>query len=110
MIVVFEGVRGPCIDYSLQCGPVNEDVLLCRWGIITHGGVDGFSRYPTFIQASNNNRAMTVLTLFVEAVRNHPLPVRVRADAGGENVLVQRFMEQLRGAGQHSEIFTMRHI
>ena len=43
-------------------------VLSFRWRIVVHGGIDGYSRIPVYIHASNNNRADTVLQLFVAAV------------------------------------------
>jgi hypothetical protein len=57
-----------------------------------HGGVDGYSRIPVYIHASNNNRADTVLRLFLGAVDEYGLPLRVRSDKGGENVDVSWYM------------------
>lgn len=65
---------------------------LIRWGIIVHGAIDGYSRLPVFLCASDNNRAETVLQSFLEAVGIYGLPSRVRCDKGGENVRVSEFM------------------
>lgn len=62
---------------------------LIRWRIVIHGGIDGFSRLPVYLKASNNNKAETVLGCFIDAVC---LPSRVRCDKGGENVRVSQFM------------------
>lgn len=57
-----------------------------------HGGIDGYSRMPVYLHASNNNKASTVLTLFKNAVSEYGLPSRVRCDKGGENYDVGSFM------------------
>ena len=47
---------------------------------------------PVYICASNNNRAHTVLQLFMTAVQEFGLPSRVSSDKGGENVDVSWYM------------------
>ena len=65
---------------------------LIHWRLVTHGGVDGFSRTIVYLKCSDNNRASTVLGAYTEAVRNHGLPCKVRSDLGGENVAVWQYM------------------
>lgn len=77
---------------------------LCRWRIVIHGGIDGFSRLVVFLGASTNNRAETVLNLLKHAVRNYGIPSRVRSDKGGENRDVATFMVHHRGTNRNSHI------
>lgn len=42
---------------------------LIRWKMVIHGGIDGFSRCIVYLQCSHNNKADTVLNLFVEATQ-----------------------------------------
>ncbi len=65
---------------------------LCRWCLVIHGAIDGFSRLVVFLKCSPNNFARTVLNLFVQAVQEYGLPVRVRCDQGVENYDVGMFM------------------
>lgn len=73
---------------------------------MVHAGVDGFSRLPVYLSASNNNRAETVLSLFIDAVETFGLPSRVRSDKGGENYNVGSYMlnHPQRGPGRGSII------
>ena len=68
--------------------------------------MDGFSRVPVYLRCSNNNRADTVLRIFLEAVNTYGLPSRIRCDAGGENIEVSQFllMHLLRGPGRGTVI------
>ncbi|KAK7016234.1 hypothetical protein VNI00_018935 [Paramarasmius palmivorus] len=78
---------------------------LIRWRIVIHAFVDGYSRLVTGIKASNNNRAQTVLLLFLAAVAAYGIPSRMRGDHRVENLLVAAFMEYVRGAGRGSYIW-----
>ena len=74
--------------------------------MVIHGGVDGFTRIPVFLHCSTNNKAETVLDLFLNAVENYGLSSRVRSDKGKENVDVAWYMlnHPLRGPGRGSMI------
>ena len=75
-----------------------------------HSGVDGFSRMPVYLKASDNNKASTVLENFRDAVSEFDLPSRVRSDKGGGNVEVSRFMLTQRGTGRGSMITGDNHF
>jgi len=78
---------------------------LIRWKIVIHGFIDGYSRFIVGIRAHNNNRAETVLQLFLDFIKHHGLPSRMRGDHGGENVLVAEYMEEARGSNRGSYIW-----
>ena len=65
---------------------------LVRWRLVTHAGIDGYSRLIVYLRCSTNNKARTVYELFIEAVHQYHLPSRVRSDQGGENILVGQHM------------------
>ena len=58
----------------------------------------------TYLHCSDNNRADTVLSLFLDACREYTVPSRVRCDHGVENVDVARWMIENRGANRGSII------
>lgn len=83
----------------------NDFPGLIRWRIVFHGFIDGYSRLITGLRASNNNRASTVLDVFLDAVSRYRVPSRVRGDHGTENLEVAAFMERFRGARRGSYIW-----
>ena len=83
---------------------VDGNHKLIRWRIIVHGGIDGFSRVVTYLQAATNNTSQTALSAFLKGVASYGLPSRVRTDHGGKNALIAEYMIQQRGAGRGSII------
>ena len=77
---------------------------LIRWWMVTHAGIDGYSRMITYMKCSNNNRSSTVYASFLNSVDRYGLPSRVRSDFGSENVLVARHMLRYRGLNRNSMI------
>jgi transposase InsO family protein len=85
--------------------PHSYSTGLIRWRFVIHAFVDGFSRLVTGIQISGNNRAVTVLDLFLGAVAEHGIPSRVCGDHGMENLQVAGWMENNRGLDRGSYIW-----
>ena len=56
----------------------------------------------TGLRSSTNNRASTVLNMFIEAILEHGVPSRVRGDRGGENRDVSILMILLWGLDRAS--------
>ena len=79
-------------------------MFISRWGLFTHGAVDGYSRLFLFLECRNNYRAETVLQFFVEACHRYGLPSRYRTDHGGENQQVALFMNLVRGSDRGSHL------
>lgn len=77
---------------------------LVKFGFVTHGCIDGYSRAVLYLHCSTNNKASTVLRLFKDAVQSYVMPMQVRGDRGGENVLVADFIIAARGTNRNSYI------
>ena len=75
---------------------------LVRWKLVTHGGIDGYSRLIVYLKCSTNNRASTVYELFLAAIQQYHLPSRVHSDQGRENIRVAQHMIEQRGAERNS--------
>lgn len=78
---------------------------MVAWGIVQEMFVDGHTRTVTAIRASSNNRAETVLSVFLEGKAEYGTPSRVRGDHGTENLRVAAWMIQHRGDRRGSYIF-----
>lgn len=72
--------------------------------MVTHGGIDGYSRLIVYLKCASNIRSTTVYESFLGAVRKYHLPSRIRSDQGGENILVAQHMTEKRGGNRNSMI------
>ncbi|CAG2214990.1 unnamed protein product [Mytilus edulis] len=88
---------------------VDGNHKLIRWGMVIHGGIDGFSRMVTFMNLALDNKAATALEPFVRGCQEFGVPSRVRTDHGRENLDIATFMLTHRGANRGS-IITGRSV
>lgn len=77
---------------------------LIDWGFVTHGCIDGKTRACVFLRCLTNNTQETVFASIKEAVQKWGKPSRVRANKGGENLLVGKWMVINQGPGRGSSI------
>ena len=75
---------------------------MIRYGLVVHGCIDGFSRFVTYLQCSNNNLSSTVGHLFDRAILEHGSPSHIRIDGGVENRAVVLRMLFERGIDRRS--------
>jgi hypothetical protein len=94
-------------DVALTKHPIHSQspVGLIRWKVVIHAFVDGKTRFVVGIRAHDNNRARTVLDFFMEIIKVHGTPSRVRGDHGVENVRVADYMEWKMGRNRGSYIW-----
>lgn len=83
---------------------IDSHMSLNRWGFTIQGGIDGYSRFVTYLHCALNNKSKTVAEQFIKAGSIHGFPSRVRCDHGGENYTVAEFMLLLRGLSRGSII------
>ncbi len=81
-----------CVEGPNSLWHIDGHHKLIRWRLVTHGGIDVFSRTVVYLHCSTNNRASTVMSRFTDAVSKYGVPDQVRTDLGGENVEVWQFM------------------
>lgn len=93
-----------CVSRPLALWHFDGNHKLIRWRLVVHGCIDGFSRIPVFLACHTNNRASTVLSCFIDAIRRWGVPSRTRCDMGGENIDVVRYMINRRGTDRGSAL------
>ncbi len=101
--------RRYCVPGPNSLWHIDGNHSLIRWRFVIHSGIDGFSRYITFLHCSTNNRSDTVFSLFRCTVQSCGIPSRVRTDHGGENILVCAYMITTRGVGRGGHIAGSSH-
>ena len=83
---------------------IDTNHKLIRWNFIIVGGIDGFSRFVTFLNCRDDNKSGTFFTCFESAVQSYGLPLRVRSDKGLENKNVAEYMIRTRGPNRGSMV------
>ena len=61
-------------------------LYFCRWRIVIHGAIDGFSKHIMFLEASDNNCRTTVAQLIMTAANRFGLPSHIRVGTIMEDV------------------------
>jgi len=51
---------------------------LIRYGLVTHGCIDGDTRLIIYLRICDNNKSETVLEIFIDGCKEHGIPSRVR--------------------------------
>ena len=85
---------------------IDTNHKLIRWKLIIHAAIDGFSRNIVYLECFNNNRAHTVLHLFLEAAHSCGIPPRkVRTDQSVENQFIIDLLgpDSLVGSSVHNQ-------
>ncbi|KAF3859015.1 hypothetical protein F7725_021414 [Dissostichus mawsoni] len=100
----FVARRTYCVPAPLSLVHIDTNHKLIRFNIVIFGGIDGFSRKIQYIDAAANNKASTAFSFFLNGVRKHGWPSRVRGDQGVENVDIARCVFAVRGTGRGSFI------
>ena len=77
---------------------------LIKYGLVTHGCIDGFSRAVIYLRCCNNNLSKTTMKLMKRGVEEFMIPSRIRGDKGGENVRIAEYIIQQRGVDRNSFI------
>jgi len=95
-------VCGGCILGTSELKTVTG---LIWWKLVTHAFIDGKSHLITGIKVSNNNRALTILGVFEDAMAVCRWPSQLRGDHGVENMKVVERMEEEKGPGRGSYLW-----
>ncbi|CAL8406534.1 unnamed protein product [Arctogadus glacialis] len=64
------------VPYPNSLWHIDGNMRLIRWGFVTHGAIDGYSRLITYLSCSTDNRSTTVLSQFLKATCLYALPSR----------------------------------
>ena len=70
---------------------------LIRYGLITHGCIDGNTRAIIYLGFKDSNKSSVVLELFKDGVKEFQIPSRVRGDKGGSihNMIINKIFSQI---------------
>lgn len=75
---------------------------LIKYGLVTLGCIDGYTRCITYLRCCTNNKSSTAVALLKNAVGEYGMPSRMRGDRGVENYDIARYMLDKRGLNRGS--------
>lgn len=76
----------------------------CRWNLIIHGGIDGYSRLVPHLKVTSDNKAISALRVFIAGLRNFGVPSRICVDGGSEFNFARDLMNLLNGDNRNSAL------
>ena len=72
---------------------IDGHLSLIRWRMVINGAIDVYSGLITYMRCNTNNRASTVLTMFLSATARYGILSRVRSENWTEGAKTSRLRD-----------------